>query len=363
MTQRDYYEVLGVSRDAGDADVKSAYRKLALKYHPDRNKDEGSAEAFKEAAEAYAVLSDPEKKRLYDQFGHAGVRGGPGHPGAPGGMNVEDIFSQFGDIFGGRGGTLFENLFGGFGGGRERTPRGRSLRAAVTVDLADLLAGTERTLMLRRRELCKGCDGSGCRPGTSAQKCATCRGRGQVHQQQGFFAVATTCPSCHGNGQTISDPCQDCRGHGLGEVRREISVQIPAGIDEGAQIRLAGEGDALPGGSPGDLFVAVEIQHSDTFHRDGQDLYIEVPVTFSQAALGDKLVVPTLEGQAKMTVPAATPTGKLFRLRGNGLPRLHGGRRGDLFVRVFVEVPKKLSKEQKNLIKELHRLDKEGIGK
>jgi molecular chaperone DnaJ len=367
VTQRDYYEILGVSRDAGDSEVKSAYRKLALKFHPDRNKEEGAAERFKESAEAYAVLSDSKKRQMYDQYGHAGVQGGPGHPGAPGGMNIEDIFSQFGDIFGGRGGGIFENLFGGFGGGGGqggRVARGRSLRAAVTIELKDVLEGVERTIVLKRRETCETCTGTGCKAGTQPQTCPQCHGRGQVHQQQGFFAVATACPMCQGQGEAITDPCSPCKGTGLEAVRREITVKIPAGIDEGAQIRLAGEGDHAPrGGQPGDLFVAIEIRPEDGFHRDASDLYIEVPIRYPQAALGDKILVPTLEGQARMTIPAGTPTGKLFRLRGHGLPRLHGGKRGDQLVRVYIDVPRKITREEKNLLKELQKLHEDKVQK
>jgi molecular chaperone DnaJ len=368
LSQRDYYEILGVSRSAEDSEIKSSYRKLALKHHPDRNKDEGSAERFKEAAEAYAVLSDPQKRQMYDQYGHAGVQGGPGHPGAPGGMNVEDIFSQFGDIFGGQGGGLFENLFGGFAGGRggggSRAGRGRSLRAKVVIDFEDLLEGVERTLVVRRRENCETCQGNGCKSGTQPEPCGQCRGRGQVHQQQGFFAVAVTCPACNGRGQTIKDPCSSCHGNGYQEKRSEVTVKIPAGIDDGAQIRLAGMGDVGPKGGPnGDLFVAVDIHEKEGFHRDGRDLYIEVPISFPQAALGEKIMVDTLEGKVRMSVPAGTPTGKLFRLRGHGLPKLHGGFRGDLFVRVYVSVPKKMSREEKNLLKELHKLQKDRVEK
>lgn len=363
MSQRDYYEILGVSRDSGDAEIKSAYRKLALKFHPDRNKEEGAAERFKECAEAYAVLSDEEKRRRYDQFGHAGVQGASGHPGGPGGMNMEDIFSQFGDIFGGRGGGLFENLFGGFSGASTGgAARGRSLRARVTIDLEDVLEGTERTLVVRRHVDCGLCHGSGAKVGSEPSTCPTCQGRGRVHQQRGFLAVASTCPGCQGRGEVITDPCGSCQGSGQEDKRSEIAVQIPAGIDEGAQIRVTGMGDAGAGGGPaGDLFVAVEIREKEGFHRDGRDLYVELPVSFPQAALGDRILVPTLEGDVRMTVPAGTPTGKLFRVRNHGLPKLHGGRRGDLLVRVYVDVPKKLTREEKNLIKELQRVQKERV--
>lgn len=361
MSPRDFYEVLGVGRDASDAEIKSAYRKLAMKYHPDRNKEEGASEKFKEATEAYAVLSDEEKRGRYNQFGHAGVGGqGPG-----GGVQVDlnDIFSQFGDIFGGGGGggSIFENLFGGFGrGGRggRATPRGRSLRARVTIELDDVLTGAERTLKLRRQEKCHSCSGSGGAPGSTREACSTCHGQGAVHQQQGFFAVRTACPRCQGEGSLVSKPCGNCRGTGTEAAEREISLQIPAGIEDGAQIRLADQGEAGPQGGPaGDLFVEVQIKEREGIHRDGRDLYIEVPISWPQAVLGDKLTVATLEGEARMTVPAGTPTGKLFRIRGQGLPKLHGGQRGDLLVRIFIDVPKKLGREERNLVKKLHELE------
>ncbi len=359
--RRDYYEVLGVPRDADAETIKKAYRRLALKYHPDRNKEADAAERFKEATEAYAVLSNPEKRASYDRFGHAGVEGG-----GPGGFRVddiEDIFAQFSDIFGGRGGSIFETLFGFGGGGRRGgPPRGRSLRVAVEIDLEEVLEGARRTIALRRHEPCARCRGTGSARGTAPGACPLCRGRGQVHQQQGFFAVRTTCPRCHGAGQVVDDPCAACSGTGLVEREREIAVSIPAGIEDGAQIRLGGEGDAAPnGGRPGDLFVEVRVRPHPRFHREGRDLYVEVPVRYTQAVLGDRIMVPTLEGEARMTVPAGTPTGKLFRLRGQGLPRLHGGHRGDLFVRVYVEVPTRLGREEKALLKRLRELEESAL--
>ena len=358
MTKRDYYEVLGVPRDADESAIKSAYRKLALRYHPDRNKQSDAADKFKEASEAYAVLSDSEKRQRYDRLGHAGVESGPG--GRVDFENLEDIFSQFSDIFGGRGGGLFENLFGfgGGGGGRAGAHRGRSLRAVVEIELEEVLTGTERTLTVRRDEECGRCQGSGARPGSQPEACPACGGRGQIHQQQGFFAVRSTCPRCQGEGSVVSAPCSECLGSGHREARRDIRVQIPAGIEGGAQIRLGGEGDAgRRGGPPGDLFVEVRTRPHPRFHRDGRDLYVEIPVSYSQAALGDKIPVQTIDGEARMTVPAGTPTGKVFRLRGQGLPKLHGGRRGDLMVRVYVDVPKKLGREEKNLIKRLFEIE------
>lgn len=360
MAQRDYYEVLGVPRDADADSIKRSYRKLALKYHPDRNKEPDAAEKFKEASEAYAVLSDADKRSRYDQFGHAGVQGGPG-----GGVqfDFEDIFSQFSDIFGGGGGGggggLFENLFGFGNRGGRGGQRGRSLRVAVDIELKEVLTGTERTISLKRQENCTDCSGSGAAPGSQKTTCTVCGGRGQVHQQQGFFAVRTTCPQCQGEGSLIENPCSRCKGSGTELKQREIKVQIPAGIDDGAQIRLGGEGE--PGrnqGPRGDLFVEVNVSRHERFHRDGRDLYLEVPITYPQAVLGEKIRVRTLDGEARMNIPGGTPTGKLFRLKGQGLPKLHGGRRGDLFVRVYVEVPTNLSKDQKVLIKKLYEIDK-----
>ncbi|MHC4824242.1 MAG: molecular chaperone DnaJ [Planctomycetota bacterium] len=362
MSQRDYYEVLGVGRDASDADIKSAYRKLAMKFHPDRNKEEGASEKFKEATEAYGILSDSDKRARYDRFGHAGVAGGPGGGGPA--VDFGDIFSQFSDIFGGRGGGgggggIFETLFG-FGGGRGRNQGqpGRSLRAGVEISLQEVLDGTSRTLSLRRNESCDSCEGSGAAPGGVKEACSGCGGQGSVHQQQGFFAVRTACPRCQGEGTVITKPCGTCRGSGLELKEREIEVQIPAGIEDGAQIRLGGQGESGRGGAPdGDLFVEIQVAEQSGFHRDGRDLYTEVPLTWPQAVLGDKIIVKTLDSEARMSVPSGTPTGKLFRIANQGLPRLHGGARGDLLVRVYVDVPKKLSREQKSLVKKLRELE------
>ncbi len=366
MAQRDYYEILGVPRDAQEADIKSAYRKLALKFHPDRNKEAGASEKFKEATEAYAVLSDADKRAKYDRFGHAGVGAGP--QGA-GGVQVDydDILQQFADIFSGAGasGSIFETLFGGFGGGSQRAGpgRGRSLRAAVEIEMAELLHGAERTLAIKRAEACAACHGTGAEAGSARESCPTCRGRGVVQQQQGFFAVRAACPRCSGLGSIVRKPCKECSGDGRQLRPRELRVKIPAGIESGAQIRLAGEGEAgQAGGPPGDLFVEVRVKEKAGFHRQGQDLYVEVPISWPQATLGDRMRVPTLEGDARMTVPAGTPTGKLFRIRGQGLPPLHGGARGDLLVRVYVAVPEKLNREQKSLVKRLFEIEKDARG-
>ena len=367
MAQRDYYEVLGVGREASDAEIKSAYRKLALKYHPDRNKEADASDRFKEATEAYSVLSDKEKRERYDRFGHAGVGGGPG---GGGGVHVDfgDIFSQFSDIFGGGGGqgggSIFETLFGfgggGGGRGRQRAQRGHSLRARVEIDLLEVLAGSERTITLRRAEACSTCSGGGGAPDSKLEECKTCHGSGAVHQQQGFFAVRTVCPRCQGQARLHSKPCASCKGSGQETRERELRVRIPAGIEDGAQIRLGGEGESgAHGGPAGDLFVEVLVRPREGFHRDGRDLYVEVPLGWPDAVLGTKLTVATLDGEARMTVPAGTPTGKLFRVRGQGLPKLHGGARGDLLVRVYVTVPTKLDKEQKKLVQRLAEIDEE----
>ncbi len=361
MAERDYYEVLGVGREASDSDIKSAYRKLALKFHPDRNKESGADEKFKEATEAYAILSDSGKRQAYDQFGHAGVTGRTGGGSPFEGIDLEQVFSQFGDVFGrGRSSGFFEDLLGFGGGGGTRARRGRSLRATVEISLEEVMEGAERTLAVKREESCNPCKGSGAAPGSTTETCPTCSGRGQVHQQQGFFAVRTACPRCKGGGKVVTKPCGACRGSGREEVRREITVKIPAGIEDGSQVRLGGEGDAgEPGDPSGDLFVEIQIGEHGRFHREGQDLYTEIPLAYSQACLGDKITVLTMDGEARMTIPPGTPTGKLFRLKTQGLPRLHGGRRGDLFVRVYVHVPDKVRGDEKKLLKALGELERD----
>jgi len=365
MAQRDYYEILGIPRDSDPDAIKKAYRKLALQYHPDRNKAADASEKFKEATEAYAILSDPQKRAAYDRFGFAGVQGAGTAAGGIHFEDLQDIFSQFADIFGGRGGGgggagFFENLFGFGGSSRHRVPRGRSLRAAVEIEMEDVLHGAERLLSIRRNAHCDRCEGSGAAPGSKLETCHVCRGQGAVHQQQGFFAVRTTCPACHGQGRTNSKPCPGCRGSGLLPRKIEVRVQIPPGIDDGAQIRIPGQGEPGPqGGPPGDLFVEVRIRPQEHFHREGRDLYREAPISYSQAVLGDKIRVRSLDGEVRMTIPAGTPTGKLFRVRGQGLPRLHGGSRGDLFVRVYLDVPTRITKEEKALIRKLAQIDKD----
>jgi molecular chaperone DnaJ len=346
VNKRDYYEVLGVSKTAGDQEIKSAYRKLALKYHPDRNPgDKAAEESFKEAAEAYAVLADAEKRTAYDRLGHAGVGAGMG----AGGFDPT-IFSDFNDIFGNLG-----DLFG-FGGGRRHggPQRGADLRYDIEIAFEDSARGLETTIQIPRQEACETCHGSGAGPGTSATTCPQCRGRGQVRYQQGFFTVAQTCPQCRGAGQYIPRPCTSCHGTGQRTVERKLTVKIPAGIAGGQRLRLRGEGEAgVAGGPPGNLEVVVHVQEHKFFRREGDHLYCEIPVPFPTVALGGEIAVPTLDGEETLKVPEGTESGTVLRLRGKGMPSLSGRGRGDLHVAVVVTTPKKLTKEQRKLLEQL----------
>ena len=352
MTKRDYYEVLGVSRDAGEADVKSAYRRLALKYHPDRNPGNAEAEEkFKEAAEAYAVLADPDKRSAYDRFGHAGVSSAAG----AGGFDPS-IFADFGDIFGG-----LRDIFGFgdfFGGGRRGGPqRGADLRYDLEISFEESASGLETSVQIPRDETCETCRGSGSAPGTSPTVCPHCGGRGQIRYQQGFFTVAQTCRQCGGAGRVIAKPCPDCRGHGQTTKQRKLSVRIPPGIAGGQRLRLHGEGEAgSAGGPPGDLYVVVHVQEHPVFRREGDDLYCRVPVTFPVIALGGDITVPTLSGSEKLTIPEGTQSGHVFRLRGKGMPSVTGRGRGDLHVMVEVVTPRKLSADQRRLLEQLSKV-------
>jgi len=346
MSKKDYYEVLGLERNATEADIKKAYRRVAMKYHPDRNPDDASAEEkFKEASEAYEVLSDAQKRSAYDQFGHAGVdqQGGMGGFGGfgGGGANFSDIF---GDVFG--------DIFGGAAGARARSgpQRGADLRYNLEIDLEDAVHGATVKIRVPTLEGCDECNGSGARKGSSPITCTTCGGAGQVRMQQGFFSVQ----QCRGKGKMIKDPCGKCHGQGRVEKQKTLSVKIPAGVDTGDRIRLAGEGETGPeNGPPGDLYVQVAVRQHEIFERDGKHLYCEVPISFTDAALGGELEVPTLEGRVKLKVPPETQTGKLFRLRGKGVKPVRGGNPGDLLCRVVVETPVNLSKRQKELLEEL----------
>ena len=342
MAKRDYYEVLGVARDAAEADIKKAYRRLAMKFHPDRNPDDESAEdKFKEAAEAYEILTNDEKREAYDRFGHAGVDPGAGGAGGFGG-SFSDVFS---DVFG--------DIFSGGGGGRRSVQRGADLRYALDLHLEQAVAGDSVEINVPVLAACDACDGSGAKPGTSASTCSDCGGAGQIRVAQGFFSLQQTCPRCRGAGQVITDPCGECGGGGRKERRKTLSVRIPAGVDTGDRIRLAGEGEAgFNGGPPGDLYVQIEVREHSIFTRDGRNLYCEVPISFVDAALGGELEVPTLDGRVKLKIPSETQTGKLFRLRGKGVAPVRGGGVGDLLCRVQVETPVKLAETQKQLLRE-----------
>ncbi len=348
MSKRDYYEVLGVNRDASDDDLKKAYRRLAMKYHPDRNPDDEEAvEKFKEASEAYEILQDPEKRQAYNQFGHAGIDPSQGGMGG-GGFNFE---GNFGDIFG----DVFGDIFGGSRGGRSNgVSRGSDLRYNMSLDLEQAVNGDTIEVRIPVLAACEDCDGSGAAPGTTPTTCPDCNGAGQVRVSQGFFSLQQTCPRCRGQGRVITDPCRSCGGAGRKEKRKTLSVKIPAGVDNGDRIRLSGEGEAgMNGGPPGDLYVQIAVNDHPIFVREGRHLYCEVPISFPDAALGGELEVPTLDGRVKLKIPAETQTGKVFRLRGKGVTQVRGGGVGDLLCKVVVETPVRLTDKQKALMAEL----------
>jgi molecular chaperone DnaJ len=349
--KRDYYEVLGIPRTADEGELKSAYRKLAMKYHPDRNPgDKTAEERFKEAAEAYAVLADADKRSRYDRFGHAGVSGQSGAGFDP---SVFSEFGDFADILGGMFG--FGDLFGARRPGGPQ--RGADLRYDLEISFEEAARGTETTIQIPRREACDTCKGSGAAPGSSPSMCPRCRGQGQVRLQQGFFTVARTCPQCNGAGRFVSNPCQACRGAGRVTRDRKLSVRIPAGIDTGQQLRLQGEGEAgTAGGPPGNLFVAIHVQEHQFFRRDGLNLFCEIRVNFPTLALGDEVTVPTLDGTEKVKIQEGTETGATLRLRGRGMPEVGGSGRGDLFVTVQARTPKKLTREQRQLFTQLAKV-------
>ncbi len=347
MSKRDYYEVLGVAKGVSEKDLKKAYRSAAMKFHPDRNPDDkGAEDKFKEANEAYEVLSDPQKRAAYDQHGHAGVDGQSGMGGAGYG-NFSDIFGDvFGDIFGGGGGG---------GRGRGGPARGSDLRYTLDLSLEDAVKGTTVKIRVPTLVACQPCNGSGAKAGTAPKNCTTCGGIGQVRMQQGFFSVQQTCPNCRGRGTIITDPCRECHGQGRVEETKTLSVKVPAGVDTGDRIRLSGEGEGgTDGGPAGDLYVQVSVQEHKIFQRDGKNLQCEVPISFVDAALGGEIEVPTLDGRVKLKVPAETQTGKLFRLRGKGVAPVRGGSTGDLLCRVVIETPVNLSNKQKELLRDFH---------
>ncbi|MDT8388400.1 MAG: molecular chaperone DnaJ [Thiogranum sp.] len=349
MSKQDYYEVLGVPKNASDAEIKKSYRRAAQKHHPDRNPDNAESEdKFKIAKEAYEVLSNPQKRAAYDQFGHAGIEGGmggrAGAAGFGGAASFSDIFGDvFGDIFG-----------GGAGGGRQRVYRGADLRYNLELSLEDAVRGTTVKIRVPTFTSCKTCGGSGAKKGSSPTTCTTCGGHGQVRMQQGFFSVQQTCPRCNGSGTIITDPCGDCNGQGKVREQKTLSVKVPAGVDTGDRIRLANEGEAGENGGPsGDLYVQIMVKEHPIFKREDANLHCEVPISFGTAALGGELEVPTLDGRVMLKVPPETQTGKLFRMRGKGVKPVRGGPVGDLLCRVVVETPVKLNSKQKELLREL----------
>jgi molecular chaperone DnaJ len=342
MSKRDYYEVLGVERNASEAELKKAFKRLAMKHHPDRNPDDTAAEEkFKEAKEAYDVLNNPQKRAAYDQFGHAGVdQAGGGGPGA--GASFSDIF---GDVFG--------DIFGGGRGGQQQARRGADLRYHLELSLEDAVRGTTVKIRVPTSVICATCGGSGAKKGTSPTTCTTCGGSGQVRMQQGFFSLQQSCPHCQGTGQIITDPCGTCHGQGRTQEHKTLSVKVPPGVDNGDRIRLSGEGEAGDRGAPaGDLYVQISVKEHPLFLREENNLYCEVPISFVTAALGGELEVPTLDGRVKLKIPAETQSGKLFKLRGKGVKSVRGGAVGDLLCRVLVETPVNLSSKQKELLRE-----------
>jgi molecular chaperone DnaJ len=351
-TKKDYYELLGIGRNASDEEIKKAYRKLALQYHPDRNPgDKQAEEKFKEVSEAYSVLSDSQKRSQYDQFGHAAF--GDGGPFAGGGFDFsggfEDVFS---DIFG--------EFFGGSTG--RRRGRGQDLRYNLNLKFEEAISGVEKKIKIPRHGTCETCRGNGAKPGTAPQTCPTCRGRGQVSFQQGFFSVSRTCNQCHGQGTFIKEPCPTCAGAGRVRAMHTLSVKIPAGVDNGSRLKLRGEGESAPaGGAPGDLYVVIQVEAHPIFLRDQLDIVCDVPISFVQAALGAEIDVPTLDGKVKMKIPAGTQSGKLFRMKGRGIKDVHGAHHGDQHVRVTVETPTRLTPRQKELLKEFAAMGGEEV--
>jgi len=344
MAKRDYYEILGVPKSAEEREIKKAYKRLAMKYHPDRNSgDKDAEEKFREVKEAYEILTDDQKRAAYDQYGHAAFE--------QGGMGGGGGFGQgadFGDIFG----DVFGDIFGG--GRRQRSSRGADLRYNMELTLEEAVRGVTKEIRIPTLEECEVCHGSGAKSGSKPQTCPTCHGQGQVHMRQGFFTVQQACPHCQGRGTIIKDPCNTCHGHGRVEKNKTLSVKIPAGVDTGDRIRLTGEGEAGENGAPaGDLYVQVQVKQHAIFERDGSDLHCEVPINFAMAALGGEIEVPTLDGRVKLKVPAETQTGKLFRMRGKGVKSVRGGAQGDLLCRVYIETPVNLNDKQKKLLREL----------
>ncbi|MFT5532327.1 MAG: molecular chaperone DnaJ [Burkholderiaceae bacterium] len=369
MAKRDFYEILGVAKNATDEEIKKSYRKLAMKYHPDRNPDsKGSEDKFKEAKEAYEMLSDPQKREAFDRYGHAGVdpnMGGGGGGGGFGGAGAGGFSDAFGDIFG----DIFGNAArgGGGGGGRSAGPqvyRGADLRYNLDITLEQAAHGFDTTIRVPSWDSCEICHGSGAKPGTQPTTCPTCAGHGQVRMQQGFFSIQQTCPKCHGTGKVIPEPCTTCAGAGRIKRNKTLEVKIPAGIDDGMRIRSSGNGEpGMNGGPPGDLYVEIHIKQHPVFQREGDDLHCEIPISYAKAALGGEIEVPTLSGKASFTLPEGTQTGKTFRLRSKGVKGVRSGYAGDLFCHVVIETPVKLTDRQRELLREFEELTNESGAK
>ena len=356
MAKRDYYDVLQVARTADEREIAKAYRKMAIKFHPDSNPgDDQASYRFKEAAEAYEVLSDPDKRARYDRFGHAGVE-----TNGAGSSSAEDIFAAFGEMFGG---GLFGDFFGGRGQGRSRVRKGDDIPVEVTISLEEVAHGATREIRFNRNLVCSTCNGNGSRPGSQPQRCPHCGGRGQVVQSAGILSVQTTCPACRGAGARIVDPCPDCHGRGMTTTKVRLDVSIPPGVDEGMRVRLTGEGDAsIDGGPAGDCYCFIKVQQHSLFHRDGNHLIVQIPLTCTQAILGAELDVPTLTGPEKITIPRGTQSGEVFKLAGRGLPDpRHPAHRGDLLIQTFIEIPKKVSPEQEKLFRKLAELEQTDV--
>jgi len=357
MAKRDYYAVLGVSREASEDDIKKAYRRLAMKHHPDRNpEDKGSEDKFKEAKEAYEVLTDAKKRAAYDHFGHAGVDPSMGF-GAAGARGGAEGFGGFADAFG----DIFGEIFGAQRGGRgSGVYRGADLRYNLELSLEEVARGTEAKIRIPALEECETCHGSGAKPGTQPKQCTTCHGRGEVRVSQGFFSIQQTCPTCHGTGKVIPEPCTACHGAGRIKKHKTLSVKIPAGVDQDDRIRLSGEGEAgVNGGPSGDLYVVVNLKPHAVFQREGNDLHCEMPISFATAALGGEIEIPTLDGHASIKIPVESQTGQVFRLRGKGIKHVRSAQHGDLFCHVSVETPVKLTTRQKEILREFEAINQQ----